>query len=294
MREEFFQGIVDRMVNHRTVFGAILRVGTLDGLHVMNGVDRTREITVTHLISNTSGLPDYFSGKNRDGRSAAEELLAGNDEPWPLERILAAVRTMRPRFRPGQKGRALYSDTNYELLGAIIEEITGKPIGEVFQEYIFDGLELRDTYAFRDVNDSSPAPMYYRRNKVRLPRYLASVTAEGGIISTARETMQFLKAFFSGRFFAREGLEALKRWNLVFSPGVFHYGIGLERQVIPRILTPRRPIGELLGFWGQSGAFAFHNPATDLYFTGTVNQLSGYGHNRAVRAMLRVIRAAGR
>ena len=37
--------------------------GYLDGLHVLKGVDYTDQITITHLLSNTSGIPDYFSGK---------------------------------------------------------------------------------------------------------------------------------------------------------------------------------------------------------------------------------------
>ena len=285
LRAEGRLGLEDRI--HTYFPGELLR-----GLHVLKGVDRTAEITVAHLLSNTSGLPDYFSGKGADGSSAAADLLSGNDEAWPLERILETVRTMKPRFRPGQKGKASYSDTNYELLGAIVEEVTGESIGEVFRTLIFDALDLRNTYAFQDPEDSTPVPMYYRSKQVHLPRYIASVTAEGGIVSTAEETMVFLKAFFAGRFFPKEDLDTLKRWRFILSPGQFYYGIGLEKLWIPRIMTPFTPIGEILGFWGQSGAFAFHNPETDLYFTGTVNQLSGFGHSAALRAMIRIIQAA--
>lgn len=103
--------------------------------------------------------------------------------------------------------------------------------------------------------------------------------------------MTFLKAFFQGRFFAEETIQEMKQWNRIYFPGQFDYGIGLERQWIPKMVSPFKPIGELLGFWGQSGAFAFHNPERNLYFTGTVNQLSGLGHGSAVKAMLRVMKA---
>jgi D-alanyl-D-alanine carboxypeptidase len=263
----------------------------LRGLHVTNGVDRTPEITVRHLISNTSGLTDYFFGKGPDGKRSADLLLAGQDEAWPLERIVERVRTLRPRFAPGQPGKVHYSDTNYELLGRIIETITGRPIADVFREAVFDELGLHDTYAFSDPDDTTPAPMYYKDAPLHLPRYIASVTAEGGIVSTAAEVMTFLKAFFAGRFFPRETIAELKRWNRIYFPGQFDFGIGLEKQWIPWIMSPRQPIGELLGFWGQSGAFAFHNPERDLSFTGTVNQLSGFGHGAAVSAMVRIMKA---
>jgi len=268
--------------------------GTLAGLHVIRGVDHTSEITVAHLMSNTSGLPDYFFGRAPSGRSAGEELLAGKDEPWPLERILATARALGPRFRPGQPGRALYSDTNYELLGAVVEQVTGKPIAQVFQEFIFGRLGLQDTYAFQDEGDDTPAQLYYTSRPVRLPRYLASVTAEGGIVSTAAECMKFLKAFFAGVFFPREEIENLKRWNLVLRPGTFLYGLGLEKIFIPRPLAPFFPFGEILGYWGQTAAFAWYNPRSDLYFTGTANQLAGPGHRAALRAMFRILRIGAR
>ncbi len=62
-------------------------------------------------------------------------------------------------------------------------------------------------------------------------------------------------------------------------------------QLLGRIISPMKPIKEILGFWGQSGAFAFYNPERDIYFTGTVNQSSGFGHSAAHKAMLKTIKA---
>ncbi len=285
LRDEGRLGLDDPIGDH-------LPADLIRGLHVMDGIDRTAEITIKHLISNTSGLTDYFFGKSADGTKPATALFEGNDEPWPLERIVERVRTLRPRFRPGQRGKVHYSDTNYELLGRIIEAITGKSVAEVFGDYIFDELGLRNTYAFTDPADTTPAPMYYKDKPVHVPRYIASITPEGGLVSTAPEVMVFLKAFFDGRFFPKETIEELKQWNRIYFPGQFDFGIGLEKQWIPRFMSPLNPIGELLGFWGQCGAFAFHNPQRDLYFTGTVNQLSGFGHGSAVKAMLRIMKAS--
>lgn len=266
--------------------------GYLDGLHLLKGVDSTNQITIMHLLSNTSGIPDYFSHKQANGKTAADDLFGGKDEPWPLERTLDHVKNMTPNFRPGQKGKARYSDTNFQLLGRIIETITGKDLADVFKERIFDELELANTYAYRDVDDGSPAQMYYKRNKLHLPNYIASVTAEGGVVSTAPELMIFLKAFFNGQFFPKKDLEELKKWNLIWFPGQFYFGIGLEKLWTPRFISPLKPIREIIGCWGQSGAFAFHHPNTDLYFTGTVNQLSGFGHSAAYKAMISIIKSA--
>jgi D-alanyl-D-alanine carboxypeptidase len=263
----------------------------ISDIHVLDGEDYTKEITIAHLLSNTSGIPDYFYYEKPKGE-AASDLLLGNDQPWPLDKAIQRAKTLKPKFKPGQKGKVHYSDTNYQLLGGIIEKVTGKWIGDVFKEYIFDPLNLKDTYAYQDINDSTPVPFYYKSQKVHAPRYMASVTAEGGIVSTARETMIFLKAFFNGFFFPEETINELKQnWNMIYFPGQFYYGLGLEKLWAPRVFSPFKPIKEVLGFWGQTGAFAFYNPETDLYFTGTINQASGFGHSAAYNAILKIIKS---
>ncbi|WP_370621872.1 hypothetical protein [Bacillus sp. JCM 19034] len=173
----------------------------------------------------------------------------------------------------------------------MIENLTGLNMSEVFQTFIFDELELSKTYVYEDVNDTNPVPLYYKSNALHLPMYMSSIAPEGGIVSTAKETMEFLKAFFNGRFFPKEELEDLKQWNLIFFPGQFYYGIGLEKLLVPRFVSPFAPIKEILGFWGQSGAFAFYNPEREVYFTGTINQCSGFGHSAAFKAMIKIIKA---
>ncbi|MDX9770694.1 MAG: serine hydrolase domain-containing protein [Tenuifilaceae bacterium] len=262
------------------------------GLHILKGTDYSNQITIRHLISNTSGIPDYFFHKQPSGKTAADELLAGKDEAWDLDKTIGLIKNLKPNFMPGKKGKANYSDTNYQILGRIIEIVTGKAIGEVFREYIFEPLGLRNTYAYSDTSDDTPTKFYYRNKELWIPKYMASVTVEGGIVSTSKEVMAVIKAFFNGTFFPKERINELKQWNLLFGPGIFYFGVGLEKLFVPRIASPFKPIGEVLGFWGQTGSFAFYNPKTDLYFTGTTNQINGAGHQAAGSAMNKIIRKA--
>lgn len=264
-----------------------------DKLHVYKGVDYSNEISIYHLISNTSGLPDYFFHKQKNGRTAADDLLEGKDEAWPIEKTIELIKELKPNFKPGAKGKASYSDTNYQLLGKIIENITGKSIAVVFDEYIFSKLNFKNTYTYIDPGDKTPVPFYYKSTALWLPQYMASIAPEGGIVSTLEEGMLFIKEFFNGRFFPKEKIEDLKKWNLIFPPpGLFYYGIGLEKLWVPWFVSPLKPIGEIFGFWGQTGSFAFYNPKTDLYFCGTTNQINGKGHRLAGKLMLKVIKAA--
>lgn len=261
----------------------------LAGIHKLNGVDYTKEITIAHLLSNTSGLPDYFYYQKPKGE-AASGLLAGDDEPWPLDKVIDQVKSLKPKFKPGQKGKVNYSDTNYQLLGAIIENVTGSSIADVFNDLIFKPLDLEKTYAYTDINDTTPVPFYYKTKIIHAPNYMASVTAEGGIVSSAAETMEFLKAFFNGFFFPEELIGELKsNWKMNYFPGQFYFGLGLEKLWTPKFLTSMKSIGEVLGFWGQTGSFAFYNPDSNLYFTGTVNQASGMAHSAAYKAMVKII-----
>jgi len=269
------------------------------GLHVLNGIDYSHELTVKHLISNTSGIPDYFFHKQDNGRTAADNLLDGNDNEWPIEKTIDLIKKMKPNFKPGAKSfwpgtqhKASYSDTNYQLLGKLLEQITDKTIGDVFQDYIFSELNFQNTYVYKNSGDESPAPFFYGVKKLWLPKYIGSVGPEGGIVSTADEVMIFLKAFFNGRFFPAERIDALKKWNLILPPpGLFLYGIGLEKIWIPWIASPFKHPGDILGFWGQTGSFAFYNPKSDLYFCGTTNQINGSGHRAATSAMLKIIKS---
>jgi CubicO group peptidase (beta-lactamase class C family) len=264
----------------------------ISGIHVLDGVDYTQDITIAHLLSNTSGIPDYFYYSKASGE-AATDLLKGNDQPWPLDKAIEKAKAQKPKFRPGQKNKVHYSDTNFQLLGSIIEKVTGKWIGDVMHDYIFQPLNLKDTYAYKDIDDTTVVPLYYKSSVVHAPQYMASITAEGGIVSTAKESMIFLKAFFNGFFFPQATLEELKEhWNMIYFPGQFYFGLGIEKLWTPRLFSPLRPIKEVLGFWGQTGAFAFCNPETDLYFTGTINQASGFGHSAAYNAIIKIIKSA--
>lgn len=69
------------------------------------GQDLSSRITLRHLLSHRSGLPDYFQGKRRDGSRFAGSLLAGRDVSYGLPELLSGARSeMKPTSRPGRVG----------------------------------------------------------------------------------------------------------------------------------------------------------------------------------------------
>ena len=244
----------------------------LDKLLIFKGVDYSSQITIRQLLAHTSGLPDYFQQKKKSGKSLQDELTSGIDQYWSFERVIDEVKKMKSQFKPGEKGKALYSDTNYQLLGRIIESITSKQTATILKEYIFGPLGLKRTYLYENSKDTVPATMYFKQNPLPIPLAMTSFGPDGGIVSTSGELMIFIRAFFKGQLFPIEYFGEMKQWNKIFFP--LEYGIGLARFKLPGVFSPFKALPELLGHSGLSGAFAFYSPEKDVFLTGTVNQIN--------------------
>ena len=254
----------------------------MKGLHIYRGKDYSDELRIIHLISQTSGLPGYLIDEQPNGKKAMAELEAGIDQPWPIEKVINTVKKMKTHFPPGKKGKAKYIDTNHQILSLIIEKITEKPI-ELVLNNLFRELTLTKTYVCEDVDDKNFVPIRYKAETRHLPLFLTST--KNDIISTAKDQMTFLKAFFNGYFFPKDRLHELEKWNSVFFP--FQYGIGIQKFHLPRVLSPFKPVPDMIGQSGSTGSVAFYVPDMGIYITGTVNQQAR--PNIAFQTMIKIV-----
>ncbi len=255
---------------------------TVQGLHVYKGKDYSHDLSVVHLLSQTSGLPCYLIDKQANGKKTMAELEAGIDQPWPIGKVVQIVKRMRTHFPPGKKGKAKYIDTNHQILGLIIETITGKPVNMVLND-LFQELNLTNTFVCGEDNNQNFVPIFYKSKKIHLPLFLNSTLND--IISTARDQMTFLKAFFNGHFFPKQQLKDLEIWNNVFFP--FKYGVGIQQFHLPRTLSPFQAAPDMIGHSGSTGSVAFYVPDRGPYITGTVNQQAR--PNLAFHTMIKII-----
>jgi D-alanyl-D-alanine carboxypeptidase len=109
----------------------------LDGLHIYKNNDYSNKIKIKHLLKQTSGLYDNFW-------PLLEKLLEDKElKMSPREAIIWGKNNLKTHFPPGKKTK--YTDTNYHLLGLIIENITGKPFHELLKDYIFVPLEMENS-----------------------------------------------------------------------------------------------------------------------------------------------------
>jgi len=253
-------------------------------LHVMSGVDRTSEITVRHLMSHTSGIADYFQGQSSDGSSLESAVRSGRDRPWTSSEAVDWAREIGAAFAPGTRRKALYSDTNYQLLGLVIERVTGATYRETLTREIIEPLGLTRTRLYVDPADTSPLPLRDGDHVLDIPRAMTSFGPDGGVVSTAADLMTFLRAFFEGGLFDPAVVDELGDYRRIFFP--LQYGVGIARFALPRLVGGV----ELVGHSGLSGAFAFLAPASGTYVTGTVNNVAK--PSRSFQLMLRLVRVA--
>ncbi|WP_273565678.1 serine hydrolase domain-containing protein [Maribacter halichondriae] len=264
---------------------AYLTDDILNGLHTLNGTDYSSGLTIKNLLAHTSGIPDYFQQKDGNGKSLEKELVNGNDRSWSFEEAIALSKTLKPLFIPDQKRKAHYSDTNFQLLGRIIENSTQISLSDNFEELIFKPLHLTKTYLYQDNNDKTPKVLFYKNRELIIPKAMSSFGADGGVVSTSKELLQFIEAFFSGGFFPAAYISELQVWNNIFFP--LQSGIGIQRFKLPWIFNPFGNSPELIGHSGLSGALAFYNPKNEIFISGTVNQVANPGIS--FRLVLKII-----
>ena len=241
-------------------------------LHVYRGVDYTQHITVQHLLAHTSGLPDYFQDKNRVGHSLETSLKMGIDEHWDVYAAIRKARQCKTHFIPGAPRKAHYSDLNFQLLGHIIETVTKQSYEACCKEFIFQLLALSDTYLYSSVIDTRPKSLYYQAAPLHIPNAMISFGPDGGIVSTSRDLITFLQAFFTGQLFPMAYIEEMQQWNAIFFP--MKSGIGIHQFKLPWIFNPWGTVPSFIGHSGLSGALAYYEPIKQVFITGTVNQIA--------------------
>lgn len=243
----------------------------LHGLHRYKGQEYSDKITVRHLLAHTSGLPDYFQDNGPSGKSLENELKQGKDQYWDLNGALERAKKMDAYFPPGAKGKAHYSDLNFQLLAKIIEVVSGKTYVAMCEEAIIQPLQLANTYLYTDSTDYRPQPLYYKEQVLAIPKAMTSFGADGGMVSTTEDLLAFTEAFFTGKLFPQSYLEEMQVWNRIFSP--MQSGVGIHLFKLPWIFNPTWAVPAYIGHSGLSGALAYYVPSKQLYIVGTVNQI---------------------
>lgn len=240
----------------------------IKALHIYKNKEYGNEITIGNLLYQTSGLPDAYLDEN----NSLNKRVINEDFDISFEENIELIKKMKPHFSPSKEKRAYYSDINFDILGVIIEKVTNMSLEDVFSKYIFQPLNLVNTYLPK--GDRKIPYAYYKNQKLTRPKILLSSIASGGYITTANDLMKFIKAFFKVQLFSKETLDLKTYRSLQFNMGPIKYGMGHMMVSLEGLMTMYLGKGRLVGHCGSSGSFAFYYPEKDLFMVGNFNQMA--------------------
>ena len=263
----------------------------IQGIHIYQGKDYSREITIKQLLSHTSGIADYYTEKPKGGKSLFALFLEEPERSWTVDETIEWARNkLEPNFPPGTD--ASYSDTNFQLLGKIIESVANKPLHVVFEDFFFLPLELKRTWLVGRSEPQStplaaPADVFYNDKNISDIRSNGSYWADGGIVSTAEECIIFLKALKEGRIVRADTLKLMHNWHKLQFP--LQYGYGTMYFKLLWFMKTVMNVPPLWGHSGSSGSFLYYSEDFDVYIAGSINQTES--KTKPFKLMGRVIKA---
>ncbi|MGA2157639.1 MAG: serine hydrolase domain-containing protein [Dehalococcoidia bacterium] len=244
------------------------------GIHIYKGKDYSNEITIKQLLSHTSGIADYYTEKSKkDGKSLFELFLEEPEKSWTVDETIARARDdLEPHFPPGTD--AYYSDTNFQLLGKIIENVSQKPLQIVYEDFFFHPLNLQNTW-LTGLSEPQVAPsaaiadVFYKDKAITRIRSRGAYWADGGIVSTAGDMIIFLKALNEGKIINRDTLELMHDWHKLEFP--IQYGYGTMYFQLPALISKWTGLTPLWGHSGTTGSFLYYSEDLNLYMAGSIN-----------------------
>jgi D-alanyl-D-alanine carboxypeptidase len=184
------------------------------------GVLHAHEITIRQLLDHTSLIPDL-------DRTTPESLLRAPHQRFDPDEVIGAALT-QPFFAPPWG----YSDTNYLLLGQIVERITHHSLAWELRRDVFAPLALAHT-SF-DPSTRAPAPAAHgytllNGRTIDVTRWTTSYAgAAGAVVSTLADLRRWAPALARGALLDRSLQRARLRWVQTGQPG-FEYGLGIFR-----------------------------------------------------------------
>jgi D-alanyl-D-alanine carboxypeptidase len=218
-------------------------------------------ITTRRLLQHTSGLAEYLDGPAVRGDAR---------RPWRASELVAVAVARGPVGEPG--ARYSYANTNYVLLGELVERVTSRPWWAEVRSRIVEPLGLRRTgYA-----GEPSAPALGTGHVIAGGRFVEATDrwhpsvggAAGGMYSTAADLLSFTVALFEGNLLDARRTAEMRAFVAGDDQGhVRHaYGLGLERYTVNDLV--------ILGHMGNGsahGSFIGYDPATRTAVAAQIN-----------------------
>jgi len=195
----------------------------------------TADITVRMLLGHRSGIPGWNSP------AVAEQVARDPGKVWTVSEFLDLAAAQPPVFPPG--AGFFYSDTNYNLLGLIIERTTGRSWRHEVTRRVIRPLRLTRTALPASGHRSIKGAHAHGYAELdgetidltRVDPSFAGAAGACALVTTVQDLARFLDALFRGRLFRHR---ATLRQMLDLAPaqgegGLAGYGLGIEQYALP-------------------------------------------------------------
>ncbi|MEU9014159.1 serine hydrolase domain-containing protein [Streptomyces sp. NPDC048479] len=211
------------------------------------------QITVRHLLSHRSGLYDYTNDMFEATVPGFESV---RNKVFTLQELLDLSLRKPLTDKPGTTFR--YSNTNFVVVGQLIEKLTGHSLGTEYRDRIIAPLKLRDTsYVHPDTAiPGRHTKGYLRPDETGAPlvdstrQTVSWAQSAGAMISSTRDLDTFFSALLRGRLLPAGLLTQMQQWVPVNSTQ--GYGLGLRRRDLSCGISVYGHTGTVQGYYTYS------------------------------------------
>ncbi|QHS58925.1 serine hydrolase domain-containing protein [Chitinophaga agri] len=184
-------------------------------------------ITLQMLLSHRSGLPNYLY--------FCDSIWPDKDKFLSNDDVIQLMITHRPRIQHTPGTHFQYCNTNYMLLGAIIEKVSGQQYAEFMQQTFFNPLGMTNTFVYDPMSAVRPhqTASHKYNGQLEPDTYFDGVVGDKGIYSTARDMLKWDQALYNGQLFSPETIKAAYTPYSHEKPGIRNYGLGWRLMVYP-------------------------------------------------------------
>jgi len=209
------------------MFTAVLVYQAIEAkkLHLSDKLDKwfptipnSSKITIGQMLSHRSGIHNFTDD---------EVYLSYMTQPKSQAEMLAIIEKPASDFEPDSKSD--YSNSNFVLLGYILEKTYKKPYAQLVGEKIAKPLGLKNTYYGGKVNPANNEAYSYKyKNKwEKQPETDMSIPGgAGAIVSNVSDLSRFIEALFAGKLVSEAGLAQMKTIRDDYGMGMFEVKIG--------------------------------------------------------------------
>jgi CubicO group peptidase (beta-lactamase class C family) len=179
-------------------------------LYLQDCPDTWQPLTIRHLLTHTSGLPNYTDFIDYEDT----EML-----PTTTDELIARFRDKPLLFEPGSTYS--YCNSGYVLLGVIVEQASGQAYEDFLQTHIFEPLEMHNTGYDHNVDVIRDQASGYRAVNIKAPFLNTSTLhAAGSLYSTVEDMYRWDQALYTEQLISRPLLDEM------FTPVLYNYGYG--------------------------------------------------------------------